>query len=376
MNENNNNQFNFGIVNMNMGTQTPSFKESSNKKWINFGNDNLYPQSSLDNYHNKSNKHKAIINKKAEMVAGNGFEEVLNPSIQYTNFINNAFGEKSLEEVALKLAYDQEIHSTFSLKIKWSRDGSIIAAVDYIGTEKVRLSTTDNSFYLSKDWENYRKADNEPFELSGFSQLNKLEVPIQIMYIKQDIPGFDYYNLPAYSSTIPYIMSDWEIGQFHYNSITNGFSGGFLINFATGVPTMEEMKDAQKKFIKKYTGTSGQKIVMTYSKGQDEAPTLQPITLDASDERFIMLNEMITSEIFIGHGVVSPMLFGVRTEGQLGGRDEMLEAMELFQTTYIDYQQRKIERVLNKLAKINGVIEEIKLKKYDLFKGDNSENKK
>ncbi len=38
------------------------------------------------------------------------------------------------------------------------------------------------------------------------------------------------------------------------------------------------------------------------------------------------MNKAIQSEIFISHRVVNPMLFGVKTEGQLGGRQELVEA--------------------------------------------------
>jgi len=43
------------------------------------------------------------------------------------------------------------------------------------------------------------------------------------------------------------------------------------------------------------------------------------------------------------------MLFGVRVEGQLGGRSEMIEAYEMFQQSYIEPRQQKIDDTLTDL---------------------------
>jgi hypothetical protein len=49
------------------------------------------------------------------------------------------------------------------------------------------------------------------------------------------------------------------------------------------------------------------------------------------------------------------MLFGVKTEGQLGGRQELVEAYELFKATYVNDRVRKVERMINYLGSFNGV---------------------
>jgi hypothetical protein len=49
------------------------------------------------------------------------------------------------------------------------------------------------------------------------------------------------------------------------------------------------------------------------------------------------------------------MLFGVKTEGQLGGRAEMVESYEIFKATYIEDRVQRIERSVNYLASFNGV---------------------
>jgi len=370
MSKNNINKFNFKVINFKNDNNVPIFKENRNKKWIDYGSKNNYPDYLLDIFHNRSNKHKAIINRKSKMVAGNGFLDLPNASKEYTDFISNIYSKKTMEDIASKIAFDLEIYGGFALKIKWSRDRSKIASIDYFDYRKVRLSAEgDDKLFISKDWSNVRKNDNTPVEVSRFSQLTKEEEPIQIYLYIEDQPGMEYYPIPAYSSTLTWIDADWEISNFHLSSIKNGFSAGFVLNFSTGIPSEEEMDIAYREFEKKYSGsTNAGKFILTFSDGKDGAPELLPIELNGTDDRYLLLANQIKEEIFIGHEVVSPMLFGVRTEGQLGGRAELIDAMELFQTTYIDYQQRKIEKVLNSFSKINGVKEEIKLNNYTLFK--------
>ena len=73
---------NFKILNFDAVRNTPVFKESRSGEYIEYGSDNAYPPYLLDIFHNKSNKHKAIISKKVDMTTGNGFTE---PATQNLN---------------------------------------------------------------------------------------------------------------------------------------------------------------------------------------------------------------------------------------------------------------------------------------------------
>jgi predicted regulator of amino acid metabolism with ACT domain len=56
------------------------------------------------------------------------------------------------------------------------------------------------------------------------------------------------------------------------------------------------------------------------------------------------------------------MLFGIKTEGQLGGRSELRDAYQLFQNTYVNAKQRAIEETINYLYKFNDVTAKLELK--------------
>lgn len=357
--------FGLRIINFAKGQSLPTFKENRNGRWIDYGDDNLYPQYLLDVYQNRSNKHKAIISRKVQMTTGNGIKDATTRELQ--KFLANSYGEHDIEELSKKANYDYEIYGGFALRVRWNIDGTRIAALDYIPYQKCRLSPCEKKILISKDWVNWRRKENYPEEFHKFDPKMAATEPTQIFYFTADTVGKEYYPIPYYSSTLNWIEMDYEISNFHLSSIRNGFMPSFILNFSTGIPTREQMDEAYKEFERKYTGSENAgKFILTFSEGQDQKPELLPISLNDSDERFIMLHKEMKEEIFVGHGVTSPMLFGIRTEGQLGGRDEMLEALAIFQSVYVSTKQRVLEKQFNKLAKWAGCEEKIQFNEYKL----------
>jgi hypothetical protein len=62
------------------------------------------------------------------------------------------------------------------------------------------------------------------------------------------------------------------------------------------------------------------------------------------------------------------MLFGVKSEGQLGGRTEMVDAFELFQNTYINVRQTMLEEVINNFAELFNIVNKFYFKKIHVVK--------
>ena len=361
------NKFGFKVINFNKDIAAPVFEEDKSGEWINYGKKNNYPSELIDIYNNRSNKHKAIINRKVKMIAGAGINtDVVSPELK--TFIDkyNAKGD-NLESLVIKVAYDLEIFGGFNINAKYTNSGERIGSCEYIPYDKIRKSTTENEYWFSNDWSKHKKEGFYPQRVQGFDTAKGFDEPLQILNFSEYNPGNGYYPLPQYSSTLQWIQSDWEISNFHLSSIQNGFSAGFILNFSTGIPTEEEMELAYKEFEKKYSGTSNAgKFILTFSDGQDQRPELTPIELNSTDERYINLAEQIRNEIMIGHEVTNPQLFGVLVPGSLGGKAEMVESLEIFQAVYVDPKQKQIEEVVNRIIKGAGFNEEILLNKYIL----------
>jgi hypothetical protein len=360
------NNFNFKVLDFATHIKPPTFKEAYNGKWIEYGEKNLYPIDLLDVYHNKSNKHKAIINRKSKMIYGQGWNtEGVSPEVD--TFTKNLTQKENLDDILGKIAYDLEIFGGFALLIKWTNNGEKIGGIKYMPFQNIRVSTDTNKYWHCNDWKQYRKSEYEPVEIQGYDPTISKEEPLQLFYYLDYKPGNSEYPIPNYSSTLNWIEADFEISNFHLNSIQNGFSAGFILNFATGIPTEEEMELAYNEFKRKYSGSGNAgKFILTFSDGADQKPELLPIELNTSDDRFLLLAEQIQQEVMVGHEVTNPQLFGIMVPGQLGGKDQLVESLEIFQSVYIDQKQNQIERCFNKFLSINGIEGTLEIKKYEL----------
>jgi len=178
----------------------------------------------------------------------------------------------------------------------------------------------------------------------------------QLFYYRVYAAGVKHYPLPEYIGGNAWIEADVQVANFHNNNLRNNFWGGYLINFNNGIPTPEEQGDIERQIKRKFSGTDNAgRFVVTFNDDAANAPTLEPLTPSDMDKQFEILNKAIQQEIFIAHRVTNPMLFGVKTEGQLGGRNELVEGYELFKATYVNDRVRKVERMINYLGSFNGV---------------------
>jgi hypothetical protein len=109
-------------------------------------------------------------------------------------------------------------------------------------------------------------------------------------------------------------------------------------------------------------------VVFTWtSPDSTRGTTLTPLPTNGSEDAFLNVDHQVLDNIFIAHRVTSPLLFGFREAGSLGGKQELLDALAITQATEVTPKQRKIEKVYNMLARINGITEPFKLRKYQII---------
>lgn len=365
-------KINFTVVNLDNAVEVPIIKENGRKQWIEFGDDNMFFEYLISIFTERSITHRTITDRKVDMISANGFEINGTESLQFKEFLLNRFDQDTLEDVTKKLTMDYEVTDSFAIGVIWNKDGTRISQLYHIPIQSLRYdknyytSKEEKYFWMAEDWSAAGLRRNPAVRIQEYSTKYTKE-KTQVYYFKKYSIGNKWYSVPKYYGSLNWFISEYEIAHFHKNSIMNGFSAGFLLSFNSGVPTPEEMKRAYKEIQEKFTGPNGAgKFILAFSNGQDQKPEMTKIDLNDSDKRYTELNDLIRQNIFVSHGVVNPMLYGVFVPGQLGGRLELEDSLSVFQAVYIGYRQRDIENVLNKLAKVNGVVEPIILKKYTI----------
>jgi hypothetical protein len=334
--------------------------ENRSGKYITYGFANEYPYYLLDNYR-RSSKHNAIVNGKVNYIMGGGWQAgddlTVEQQARFIKFFDGMSSTEDLNDITEKLVLDLELFNGFAVAVTWSKLGTI-AKMEHVPFEKIRVDKEEKMFQVA-DWYNDDMMQLFPKvgdieKIPAFDPENRLGK--QLFYYRVYAAGVKHYPLPEYIGGNAWIEADVQVANFHNNNLRNNFWGGYLINFNNGIPTPEEQGDIERQIKRKFSGTDNAgRFVVTFNDDAAKAPTLEPLTPSDMDKQFEILNKAIQQEIFIAHRVTNPALFGVKTEGQLGGRTELVEAYELFKATYVNDRVRKVERMINYLGSFNGV---------------------
>jgi hypothetical protein len=324
--------------------QPRSFREIEKGEWVNYGEDNLFPQYLVDLFH-QSPTHNALCTTIAMMIYGEGFDPAdLNAKL--------LFAQWGLEDELRKVALDLKIHNGFALEVVWSLDRTTIATVKHLAFECVRSGTMDENevvheYYYSRNWSDRR---HDPVCLPKFSPETKNEEPTQILYVKPFTVGSFYYPKPDYLGALNYIELEKEIGVFHINNIKNGLSPSFAIHFKNGIPSDEERQKIRMDIERQGAGAQNAgKFWMTFSDEPDRVPEIEAFALSDADKQYQFLSEETTAKIMVGHRVTNPMMFGVATPGKLGGGTELAASEELFERQVVEPYRMVIEGALKKI---------------------------
>jgi hypothetical protein len=321
--------------------------------YMEFGYHNDYPKYLLDLY-NKSAKHNAIVKGKVNYIIGNGWKSN-EPDAVAESFIKKPNQYESLADLTRKVSTDIEVFGGAYLEIVWSAAGGQLYSVGHIDYTKIRTNKDNTQFWFKSDWQDRKE---EPVVINAFN--SQLRQGRQILYMKEYRPGLETYSLPGYMGALNYIESDIEVSKHVLGNAQTGFSASKMVTFPNGEPTPDEKRNIERRFSDRFTGADGKKLILSFVDRTDQKPIVDDLgQSDLSKEDFANVDTLIQTNIFAGHQIVSPVLFGIKTEGQLGATTELQSAYEIFKNTYANDKQHFIESVFNELATIKGATSEI-----------------
>ena len=349
-----------GLKVLNFGAhKVPTFKEARGKDWILFGDEgeykNRYPEYLL-NLYRRSAKNHAIINSKKDYVVGQGWSvdaEGLDTMglARLQQFIQEPNQYESLNDILEKVALDYELYNGFALEIVYNQLNDKIAAIYHADFARYRSNEDGSCYYYSEDWGKHNPVVEK---IDAFDWKNPSGK--QLLYVKGYSPDCKYYPLPTYLGSTGYIELDVEIANFHLNAVKNNFVGGTIVSFYNGEPTQEEQEEIERQIKDKFTGTdNANSIVLNFADSRDRGVEIQQLNGNDFDKRFDILNKTVQREIYAGHQVTDPALFGIKEDGIFTSRNQLVDSFELFQNTYVNNRQQFIERVFNELAALQGL---------------------
>ena len=338
-----------------------TFQKKGDYHFLSFGADNLYPLLLLNLYNNYGSPlHRAIINKKTKMIAGFGYKDIQDEKLKQWAKRNN------LERLLLYLAKDFMIYGGFCIEIIWNREGTSFD-IKHLPVHTLRIGLKDDDsekdyYWYSKDWGQYKKDEYKPEYIKQFDPQDRTGRQA-LYYIDPNPSGTDLYPIAEYVTALNFIDLDYQVGVFHLNQVRQGYQPSYILNFSTGIPSIDEQNQFFRSFQANFMGAQNSgKIMITYSDGGDQKPEILAVPDNGSDERFIMLQGMVEKQITQAHEF--PIQLVSVVPGSLGSQDERKELMMEVQTYFIAIKQNQMEEAINGVLNTIGFTEEIVFNDY------------
>lgn len=366
--------------------ELPMIIDSRQYAWVIYGDgpiSNNYPLL-LKKFRETSAMHGAILQGKAQMMAGAGFlvndaEDAkesnknylaLDPATKaaYDNFLLNPKGSECIDDIVCKLTHDYQTYGAMAMELVWSLDFSRIALVKFVPVETVRSGKLGqdglvHDYFLCRNWTKFRTPEFEPRRIAAFDEENRNEYS-QLLYIRNPNSTNEYYGTPSYVSALSWIGIETAMGEFHLSNISNGFNPSMLFKFyKRSAP--EEQQYIIQNLKRQFSGShNAGKGMFLFSDGKDLAPDFEKLQMDNLDKQFLLLADQAVQQILSGHRVTSPLLFGISVPGNLGGNSELKTAFDIFDSTVIEPDRNILGRMINRILKVNNIAVSIEVEKF------------
>lgn len=340
------------VINLSQYTQ-PKIVESKRNEWVEYGDKNDYYNFLIDCYQN-STTNNACINNISRLIYGNGLnaKDAGRKPNEYAQ-MRMLFGKNMLRSVIS----DLKMLGNCAFQIIYTKDRKKIAKVEHLPINLLRPEKCDekgkiNAYYYSDNWEEVKRYTPTRIPVMGTSTDS-----IEVLVLGNYSVGQKYFSFVDYLGALDYCVAEEEIALYLINEIKNSFSGTKVINFNGLVPTEEQQQEITSKVMSKLTGSTGQKVIVSFNNNRDLATTVEDISLTDAPEHYSWLATEARDKILNGHNITSSFLVGINQGGQgfSSNADEIKVASAYFYNTVIKPFQELIIDGLDKILSYNGI---------------------
>lgn len=365
-------EINYKYVNIKLGNHKPPvFKVIKNQDWIEFGVEppykNNYPKY-LQSLFERANLHGAFLKAKQYYISGAGL--TIDKSAKTVGDISellqmlketNSLGE-SISDILNKCVLDYVLFGGCYVEVNWSINGKKFE-ITHMPFNNLRRSVNNDGYWYSNDWSQSKQ--NQTKEKTELEFIPDYDVENgsgkQIYALKSYGIGTEYYPKPEYLGLVPCAEVETEISNYHLNAIKSGFHIGTIITFI-GKPSPTEQDEIERQLKNKFQGTDAAgSLLLQFTRDKDGQPQITRLAADDLDKKFETLTKWVDQQLTAGHHM-SPIIAGIKTEGQLGGRSEIDLAFDLFKNTWVKPNQKVLENWINKLYEFYGFEDRIRFK--------------
>ena len=338
------------------GYQTPIVQEQYNKDWVKYGEDNDYFKRLIDNYMGSPTNSRCI-NGIVDMIAGRGIEA--------TNREENMEGYLKMKKllkkrVVKRIAHDYKMLGQAAVQVTYNKRKTRILKVSHFPMETLRAEKCGKdgvikAYYYHPKWSEL-KASDRPKRIPTFGNGSKGQQN-ELYIIKPYRSGFYYYAPVDYNGCLQYCALEQEVSNYHINNIKNGLQPSLLINFNNGTPPEETQAALERKIYEKFSGSSNAgKFIIAFNESQETKADIEPIHLPDAHAQYQFMSDEAREKIMLGHGIVSPILLGIKDNTGFGNNaEELRTAAVLMDNVIIRPIQDELIDALSDILEFNGI---------------------
>lgn len=329
------------------GYEIPEVKEVYNKKWISYGENNDYFDTLIERYLGSPTNSRCI-NGIVDMVYGRGLEATDSAEFpeMYAKF-KVLIRPKDVKRVS----NDYKMLGQAAMQVVYNKSKTKIIKVLHFPMECLRAEKCDSkgvirAYYYHPKWAEIKPSDT-PKRIPTFGNGAKSEKS-ELYIFKPYRSGFYYYAPVDYHGCLQYCSLEEEVSNYHISNIKQGLQPSLLINFNNGIPNEETQEIIERKIYDKFSGSSNAgKFILAFNESIETKADLEPIHLPDAHAQYQFLSDESREKIMLGHGIVSPILLGIKDNTGFGNNAEELRTASILMDNIVirPFQEGIIEGI-------------------------------
>ena len=335
--------------------ERPEVIETAKDDYISYGSDNNYYGEIIERYLGSPTNSRCI-NGISDMIFGRGLDAI-DRNVNIDSYIEM---KKLVDEGELrKIVGDRKLLGSGCIKVIYNKSKTKVIAIKHHPMETLRAEKTSEGvikgYYYHPDWKN-KKAGDKPKRIPTFGNGTPKQTT-EIFIIRPYVSGFYYYSPCDYQASLQYSQLEEEVSNYHISNIQNGLQPSLLINFNNGVPAESMQASMETKIKEKFGGSSnGGRFILSFNEDKETASSVEPIHLPDAHAQYQFLADESREKIMLGHGIVSPILLGIKDNTGFGNNaEELRTASILMDNIVIAPFQENIIAGLNKVLAFNKI---------------------
>ena len=342
------------IINLS-GYETPSIKESTRYDWVEYGDSNNYFGELIEKY-TGSPTNSRCVNGISDLIYGRG----LNATDSEDNAVQFGQMQQILQDKDIRrIVSDLKLLGQAAIQVVYNKRKTKIMQLKHFPTETLRAEKAKDgkiqAYYYHPKWAEIKPSD-KPKRIPAYKFGRKSET-VEIYCVKPYKAGFYYYSPVDYQGCLQYCSLEEEVSNYHINNIQNGLQPSMLLNFNNGIPSDEAQQIIESKIYEKFSGSSNAgKFILCFNEDSEAQANVEPINLPDAHAQYEFLAKESREKIMIGHGVVSPILLGIKDNTGFGNNaEELRTASVLMDNIVIRPFQTLLINAFNELLSFNGI---------------------